>query len=237
MEARDQSRLRPVDVAGAAPDNGAVSLGSAVLTFAVVALTLTVTPGLDTVLVLRAALTRGRRDAVATAAGIVAGLLVWGAAAAAGVSALLTASQLAYDALRYAGAAYLVWFGARLVVRAVRDPGASAPTAPTAPTAPDPGPAWRAARQGLATNLLNPKVGVFYVALLPQFLPAGGDPLAAGVLLAGVHGLISAAWFAVLIGLASVLRRWLRRSATARIVDGVTGTTLLGFGVGLAAGR
>ena len=96
---------------------------------------------------------------------------------------------------------------------------------------------WRAARQGLATNLLNPKVGVFYVALLPQFLPAGSDPLAVGLLLAGVHALISVVWFAVLITLAAALGRWLRRPATVRAIDGVTGTALIGFGVKLAVLR
>src|SRR4051794_5891644 len=80
-------------------ETGAMSLGTAVLTFSGVAVALTLTPGLDTALVLRSALTRHRREAAATAAGIVAGLLVWGAAAAIGVSALLTASQLAYDVL------------------------------------------------------------------------------------------------------------------------------------------
>jgi threonine/homoserine/homoserine lactone efflux protein len=210
-----------------------VTLGSAVLTFALVAGVLTVTPGLDTALVLRAALTRSRGEAAATAAGIVAGLFVWGAAAAVGVSALLTASDLAYDVLRYAGAAYLLWFGARLLVRAVR--GSVAPAEPdgTAPTS-----AWRAARAGLATNLLNPKVGVFYVALLPQFLPAGSDPLLVGLLLAGVHGVLSAVWFVLLITLASALGRRLRRPSTVCAIDGVTGVTLLGFGVRLAlAGR
>jgi threonine/homoserine/homoserine lactone efflux protein len=212
-------------------DDGAVSLGTSVATFAVVALALTLTPGLDTALVLRAALTRSRRDAAATAAGIVAGLFVWGAAAAVGISALLTASQLAYDVLRYAGAAYLVWFGLRLLVRAVRGaPGAE----PVGVAGSSP---WRAARQGLATNLLNPKVGVFYVALLPQFLPAGSDPLAVGVLLAGVHGLISVVWFALLILLASALAARLRRPRTVRAIDGVTGTTLIGFGVTLAVTR
>jgi threonine/homoserine/homoserine lactone efflux protein len=205
-----------------------VDLGSAVLTFAVVALLLTLTPGLDTALVLRAALTRSRRDAAATAAGIVAGLFVWGAAAAVGVSALLTASQTAYDVLRFAGAAYLVWFGIRLVVRAVRGTLAAEPDGPPGSSP------WRAARQGLATNLLNPKVGVFYVALLPQFLPSGSSPLLVGLLLAGVHALISVAWFAVLIGLASALGRRLRRPATVRAIDGITGTTLIGFGVKLA---
>jgi threonine/homoserine/homoserine lactone efflux protein len=209
-------------------DDDGVTLAAAVLSFAVVATALTVTPGLDTALVLRAALTRGRGEAAGTAAGIVAGLFVWGAAAAVGVSALLTASQLAYDVLRYAGAAYLVWFGVRLLARAFR----SRPVAE--PFAADAGSTWRAARTGLATNLLNPKVGVFYVALLPQFLPAGSDPLLVGLLLAGVHGLLSVVWFALLITLAAALSRWLRRPATVRAIDGVTGVTLLGFGVRLA---
>jgi threonine/homoserine/homoserine lactone efflux protein len=208
-----------------------VSLGTSVATFAVVALALTLTPGLDTALVLRSALTRSRRDAAATAAGIVAGLFVWGAAAAVGISALLTASQLAYDVLRYAGAAYLVWFGLRLLVRAVRG------TLVTEPIGAAGSSPWRAARQGLATNLLNPKVGVFYVALLPQFLPSGSDPLAVGLLLAGVHGLISVVWFALLIVLASALAARLRCPGTVRAIDGVTGTTLIGFGVRLAVIR
>jgi threonine/homoserine/homoserine lactone efflux protein len=208
-----------------------VSLGTAVLTFALVALALTLTPGLDTALVLRAALTRSRRDAAATAAGIVAGLFVWGAAAAVGISALLTASQVAYDVLRYAGAAYLVWFGLRLLIRAVRGAPGEEPAGAADSSA------WRAARQGLATNLLNPKVGVFYVALLPQFLPSDSNPLGVGLLLAGVHGLISVVWFALLIVLASALGQRLRRPGTVRAIDGVTGTTLVGFGVRLAVGR
>ncbi|TFV50367.1 LysE family translocator [Blastococcus sp. TF02A-35] len=206
-----------------------MTLGSAVLTFAVVAAALTVTPGLDTALVLRAALTRGRGEAAATAAGIVAGLFVWGAAAAVGVSALLTASELAYDVLRWVGAAYLVWFGVRLLVRALR----GRPEVAGAPGA-GAGSGWRAAREGLTTNLLNPKVGVFYAALLPQFLPAGSDPLLVGLLLAGVHAVLSLAWFALLIGLASAFSRWLRRPRSVRVVDGVTGGTLIGFGVRLA---
>jgi threonine/homoserine/homoserine lactone efflux protein len=206
-----------------------VSLGTAVGTFAVVALVLTLTPGLDTALVLRAALTDGRRDAAATAGGIVAGLFVWGAAAAVGVSALLTASELAFDLLRYAGAVYLVWFGARLLWRAARA-RRDVPVPERAACRS----AWRAARLGLLTNLLNPKVGVFYVALLPQFLPAGSDPLLIGLLLAGVHALLSVVWFALLIALAALLSRWLRRPATVRAIDGVTGTALVGFGIRLA---
>jgi threonine/homoserine/homoserine lactone efflux protein len=209
-------------------DDVRVTLGTAVLGFAVVALALTVTPGLDSALVLRAALTRGRREAAATAGGIVTGLFVWGAAAAVGVSALLTASHLAYDVLRFVGAAYLVAFGLRLLARALRgSPGADQDVQVQRS-------AWRAARQGLVTNLINPKIGVFYIALLPQFLPADSTPLLVGLLLAGVHGVLSLGWFALLIALASALARWLRHPATARAIDGVTGTTLVGFGVRLA---
>lgn len=210
-----------------------MTLGAAVLSFAVVATALTVTPGLDTALVLRAALTRSRWEATATAGGIVAGLFVWGAAAAVGVSALLSTSELAYDVLRYAGAAYLVWFGVRLLVRALRPkPSTDEPDRAAGDSS------WRAARAGLATNLLNPKVGIFYVALLPQFLPADSDPLLLGLLLAGVHALLSVGWFALLISLAGLLSRWLRRPATVRAIDGLTGVTLVGFGMRLViAGR
>jgi threonine/homoserine/homoserine lactone efflux protein len=97
---------------------------------------------------------------------------------------------------------------------------------------------WRAARTGLVTNLLNPKVGVFYIALHPLFLPVGSDPLAVGLLLAGVHGALSAGWFALLIALSGALSRRLRRPATVRGIDGLTGVTLVGSGVRLAfAGR
>jgi threonine/homoserine/homoserine lactone efflux protein len=177
------------------------TVGAAVLSFAVVAGVLTVTPGLDTALVRRAALTQRRRDALATAAGVVAGLLVGGAAAAMGVSALLAASRVAYDVLRYAGAACMVWLGARPLWGAVRGrPGGADPRSDVRwPSA------WQAARRGLLTNLLNPKVGAVYVALLPQFLPAGAEPLVVGLLLAGVHGLLGMAWFTGLTYAAAAL--------------------------------
>jgi threonine/homoserine/homoserine lactone efflux protein len=115
-----------------------------------------------------------------------------------------------------------------LLWRALRDrPDEAAPAGA-------PGSVWRAARLGLLTNLLNPKVGVFYVALLPQFVPVGSDPLAVGLLLAAVHGALSVVWFTLLIALASALGRWLRRPGTVRVIDGVTGTALLGFGARLA---
>jgi threonine/homoserine/homoserine lactone efflux protein len=207
-----------------------VTLAAAVMGFGLIALLLTITPGLDTALVLRAAITRGRPDAFATALGVIGGLVAWGAGAAVGVSALLTASTVAYDALRLVGAAYMLWLGGRMLWRRARQ---KADVIPGAGPAEAVG-AWRSARAGLLTNLLNPKVGAFYVSALPQFLPPGISPLGAGLLLACVHAALSLAWFTVLILGAVAMRRWLQRPRVGRSVEGATGIALIGFGLRLA---
>ncbi|MBE1559715.1 LysE family translocator [Nonomuraea africana] len=202
---------------------------SALLSFAVVAGLVTIVPGLDTALVLRAALTRGRRVAFATALGVNTGVLVWGVAAAAGLSALLTASQLAFTVLRYAGAAYLVWFGVSMI-RKARRPAEGVVEPPVREGGGLAG-AWA---RGALTNLLNPKIGVFYVALLPQFLPQEAPPLLGGLLLAMVHNAEGMLWFTVLIFGAGAARSWLERPPARRVIDRVTGTVLVGFGLRLA---
>ncbi len=106
-------------------------------------------------------------------------MLAWGAAAAVGVSALLLASQLAYDVLRFAGALYLVWIGLRMLWSAIRGPRHSEPAVDARADS-----FWAGLRQGATTNLLNPKVGAFYVAVLPQFIPTDAPALAWGVRLA-----------------------------------------------------
>ncbi|MEU7001928.1 LysE family translocator [Nonomuraea sp. NPDC046570] len=200
---------------------------SALLSFAVVAGFLTIVPGLDTALVLRSAVTQGRGQAFATALGVNTGVLVWGAAAAVGVSALLTASHLAYTVLRYAGAAYMVWFGVSMILKARR--GAAEPVEQDGA-----GGLGRAWLRGTLTNLLNPKIGVFYVALLPQFIPPDVPPLAMGLLLALVHNVEGMAWFTLLIFGTGLVRAWVQRPAVRRAVDRVTGTALIAFGVKLA---
>ena len=206
-----------------------MSVGSAVAGFTVVAALLTIVPGLDTALVLRAALTQGRSLAAVTALGISTGALAWGAGAAVGVSALLTASRVAFDVVRIAGAAYMAWMGLRLLRSALRrvadDDSEEVPVRA--------GGHWSAWRTGLLTNLLNPKIGAFYVAVLPQFLPAGVSPLAMGVLLALVHDALGLAWFALLITAASAMRGALRRPVARRAVDALTGSALVGFGLKL----
>ncbi|MEV0974268.1 LysE family translocator [Microtetraspora glauca] len=247
-----------------------MTMFSSLASFAVVAGLMTIVPGLDTALVLRSAITGGRRHAFATALGVNTGVLVWGAGAAVGVSALLTASQTAYTVLRLAGAAYLIWFGATMVWRTMRgrpapsttasSASASTQPAPLQPALPEPalpeaanaegadpeakidsapvtgpvtGPAGAWAR-GLVTNLLNPKIGVFYVAMLPQFIPADAPHLLTGLLLALVHNVEGMAWFTLLIFGTHLARAWLMGARVHRIIDRITGTALVGFGVRLA---
>jgi threonine/homoserine/homoserine lactone efflux protein len=186
---------------------------------------LTLTPGLDTALILRTAALGAPRRAWGVVLGIQSGTLIWGVLTSAGVTALLTASHVAYEVLRWAGAAYLVWLGLSMLW------GARRPPAPL-----DESPVTGGFRRGALTNLLNPKMGAFYVALLPQFIPAGAPTFAYGVLLTCVHILLGTAWSAVLVLLARRLRGVLQRPRARRVLDRITGTVIAGFGVRLATG-
>lgn len=206
----------------------------AVLSFAVVAGLLTLVPGLDTSIVLRAGLTRRRAVAFATAAGVCTGALAWGAAAAVGASALLAASDLAYRALTLAGAAYMAWLGASLILNTIGRKGTAGPHVSAVPAPAHDGTLAGAWLKGTATNLLNPKVGVFYIATIPQFIPAGMSPAAMGLLLAAVHGIMAMGWFTLIIIGTRFASKWLRSPRSIKVIDRITGTVLIGFGARLA---
>jgi len=209
-----------------------VTVLQALLAFALVAGLLTLVPGLDTALVLRSTVTRSRSHGLAALGGIQVGTLVWGAAAAGGAAALLAASQTAYRALTLAGAAYMVWMGASMLWRSFRSPrDAAAEVDVPLPT----GGRWRDFGLGLSTNLMNPKVGVFYVAAIPQFVPDGVNPLLMGLLLALVHCVLGTAWLSLVVLGAGWAGPRLRRSGVVRWVDRVTGGVLVLFGARLAA--
>lgn len=199
------------------------------LAFVAAATILTLTPGVDTAMVLRAATLDGRRAAALAALGIGLGCLVWGAAVALGLGSLLRASELAYTAVKLAGAAYLVWLGAGLLLRPRRAIAATDPTGASLHS--------QAFRRGLLTNLLNPKVGVFYVTFLPQFVPAGAPVAASIFALAGLHVVLGLIWFAVLIAATAPLGRALRRPRAVATLDRLTGAVFVGFGVKLVLSR
>jgi threonine/homoserine/homoserine lactone efflux protein len=206
-----------------------VTIVQALSAYAVAATLLTLTPGLDTALILRTAAVEGPKRAILAAVGISAGCLIWGAAVALGLGALLQASQVAFTVLKWAGAAYLVWLGLNLILK----PREQFEAATSSGARSDGGDfAWM--RRGLFTNLLNPKIGIFYVSFLPQFLPTGVPTGPFIFLLAVIHVLIGSVWSAVLVGATRPIARALQRRAVVRWLDRLTGGVFLAFGVRLA---
>jgi threonine/homoserine/homoserine lactone efflux protein len=167
-------------------------------------------------------------------------------AAAVGVSALLAASQLAYDVVRAAGAVYLVWLGTtmlwrtwarrRAVPRGAAPRGADRGAATDAQpvTSRPPESVVRTWLRGATANLLNPKIGAFYLAMLPQFIPAHASHLLMGLALAGIHDAEGLIWFTALISAVHFARGFLDSNRVHKIMDRITGTVLIGFGLKLA---
>ncbi|MEN4920348.1 LysE family translocator [Achromobacter spanius] len=210
---------------------------AALLAFTLAAAILTVTPGLDTALVLRTAAVEGGRRALMAGLGICAGCLVWGALAALGLGSLLAVSTLAYDTLRICAAAYLFYLGARMLWRTLpgRKPAAGTPQSrPQSAPAPASASATGWFLRGCLTNALNPKVGIFYITFLPQFIPAGADVLRFSLLLATIHAALGVLWFALLVAATRPLARWLSRPAVTRGLDRMTGAVFIAFGLRLA---
>lgn len=200
----------------------------ALAVFALAAVPIVLLPGPDTLVVLRSLVRGGRRRGLATAAGILTGLAVWVTVAAAGLSAMLRASEFGYALLRIAGATYLIWLGVQSLRfrRAVPAAGER--------------PARRGLLgsgfvSGLLTDLLNPKVGVFFVTFLPGFIPQGTSVGAMSVLLGAIFIVETAVYCAVLIALAARVTDWMNTPRVRRRLDAVTGTVLVGFGVRLAS--
>jgi threonine/homoserine/homoserine lactone efflux protein len=204
---------------------------SAIMLYTLAAALLTVVPGPDNALLLRNALRGGRSFGVATAVGCAIGLVCWGLIAAFGLTALVVASQVGYDVLRVAGAAYLVALGVSMWRRA----GVEAPVA-----AQGPGGArstLEGLRLGLATDLLNPKAAVFFVSFLPQFIPAGSNVFAMTVLYGVIQALLMVVWGVVVVALVGQLRRVLAAPAVRRRLERVTAGLMVGFGLRLALER
>ncbi len=199
--------------------------------FAVAAGLLTLIPGPDTLLTLRTAISAGRIQATAAAAGICTALIGWGCAAGLGLTAALAASPGLYLALRWAGAAYLACLGLRAIAI-----GASWPSGQQVESQSSGrlvGPSYL---RGVLTCASNPKVGIFYLALFPQFIPSGAGVLGYSVLLAAIHAALTLAWLGTVAVLAARLGRLLRRRAARRWADQASGAVFLAFAARLAVG-
>ncbi|WP_127503844.1 LysE family translocator [Actinoplanes solisilvae] len=202
-----------------------MAAGAQVLMFAGVVTLGAMSPGPDFALVVRHSVVSGRAHGMAAAAGIAAGVFAWAAAAASGIAALIAWAPGVLTAVKLLGAAYLVYLGVqawRSTAQAQPDPVGRATGLPAA------------FRDGLLTNVLNPKAAVFFVALLPQFLPARPGVLDT-MALSGIAVAITVAWFIAVAALFASLRRLLTRTTVRRLIDRATGTVLIALGIRLAA--
>ena len=209
-----------------------MTIEQALLSFTVTAGLLTITPGLDTALVLRTAAVEGRKQAMLAGIGICFGCLLWGAAASFGLSALLAVSGFAYSVLRIVGAVYLGYLGIKLVIRAFGSTSSISPAeAVWAENRNRDSSLWL--KRGLLTNLLNPKVGVFYLSFLPQFIPTGVPVWSFSILLALIHATEGLLWFLLLTNATELISSWLRQRRVVMALDSLMGAILITFGLKL----
>ena len=190
---------------------------------------LTVSPGADMALVAKVTLQRGRSDAFVTTVGICSGLFVHATASALGLSVILATSAEAFTAVKLAGAAYLAYLGIRSLRASLH------PEVPQAAVA-----SSRSAGpfvQGLFSNVLNPKVAVFYITFLPQFIDPRGNVLAQSLVLAAVHAVMGLLWLTAYAYVLGRVARALASGTLRRILERVTGVVLIGLGARLAFER
>ena len=195
--------------------------------FAVVAGLMVLVPGLDFTLVLRTALTQSKKVAFAASAGICLGLFLWAAAAAAGLSAVLAASETAFTTLRFIGAGYMIYLGARFLWHSHprEESHHSSPAAPES--------TLTTFGRGVLTNVLNPKAGVFYIAILPPFLPVDSNVLLSGLAFASVHVIESLLYFTAIILAADFFKEQFTKPRFRKWLDRIAGTLIIGFGLRL----
>jgi threonine/homoserine/homoserine lactone efflux protein len=200
-------------------------------TFVVFATVLVLVPGADFAVVVKNTLAGGRRRGAWAAGGVTASNVVQGAAAATGLGALIVRVEPLFQTLRWAGIAYLCWLGVQSLRSAVRGRYAALPSGE-----PVPGQALAGWRQGFLSNITNPKVLAFYLAVLPQFLgPDTAVPVLAAYAL--THAVLGLAWLLLLVAGLDRARALLARRPVRRGLDALTGCALLGFGARLATER
>jgi RhtB (resistance to homoserine/threonine) family protein len=216
-----------------------------IIAFAGVAAVLTLTPGADTMLVIRSVLTRGRTAGFLTLTGICCGVFIHATLSALGISLILVRSAVAFETVKLLGAFYLAFLGIQSIRHAWRkSPDTGGESAEN--KSPDPASKnsldqkkslVRSFFEGLLTNLLNPKVAFFYLAFLPQFIGPGDPVFAKSVLLASIHFAEGILWLSILTLFLGRMRKWLTRPKVQRILETTSGAVLIAFGIKLATAR
>lgn len=189
---------------------------------------LTITPGLDTTLIIRTATLEGKMKAFQAALGINLGCIVWGVIVACGLGALLMTSDLAFNALKWIGAIYLTWLGLNLLLKPRSKLASLNNSAVTKQN-------WF--MKGFWGNLLNPKVGIFYISFLPQFIPQSASPVIWTMSLVMIHVVIGLIWSIFLIAAMQSISAYLKQPKFIRYMDRVTGSIFILFALKLALSK
>ncbi|MEY2768570.1 MAG: hypothetical protein RL359_206 [Actinomycetota bacterium] len=199
---------------------------SNIVTFSILAGILVIIPGLDFALVLRYATTQSRKSALVVMLGITSGLFVWGTFASLGISAILQASETAFNVLKVTGACYMIWMGIGFIRNSLKDSSEALMEIQKIRN-------QRIFTRGLFSNLLNPKAGVFYLSVLPQFIPAGSNHLLFGLFLASIHAVITIIFFVSLILFINMLKDFFIQPGVVKVMERISGVAVIGFGARL----
>jgi len=205
---------------------------TALTTYLIAITLLTITPGVDTMLVIRNTARGGWRDGAVSSFGICSGLFLHATISAVGISVILLQAAWAFSLLKLAGAAYLVWLGLSSWRKVVKQETFQIVNGKTS------GGAFlvqRSLREGFLSNILNPKTAIFYMAFLPQFINPAQSALVQSLFLAALHFIIAMIWQCLLALMVKQLKSWLQRPAVNQIFDGVTGTVMIALGLRVAA--
>ncbi|RLB65147.1 MAG: LysE family translocator [Deltaproteobacteria bacterium] len=209
-------------------------MGITALTTYLIAITLlTLTPGVDTMLIIRNTARGGWRDGAVSSLGICSGLFVHAAISAVGISVILLQAAWAFSALKLIGAGYLIWLGFiswRKIIRQETFQVANGETGTA-----DKFLVKRSLREGFLSNILNPKTAVFYMAFLPQFINPAQSALVQSLFLAGLHFIIAMIWQCSLALMVKQFKGWLQRPRVSQVFDGVTGTVMIALGLRVAS--
>jgi len=205
--------------------------------FIALAAVLTITPGADTVLTLRNTLSGGTRDGLWTMAGICSGFVFQPLLAVLGVAALFVKLPVAFEVVKFAGAIYLIYLGLQSLREAAKLFRTNRAAQPDVSATPRRASAAKRYREGLLTNALNPKISVFYFAVLPQFIKAGDPVLLKSLLMTLCHYVMGMIWLGGIAICAGQLRSVLVRPRVKATLEGISGLAMIGFGARLALAR
>lgn len=206
------------------------------LSFFIAMLALTLVPGADTFLVVRNVLKGGSRDGMITSVGICSGLFVHATLSACGISLILVRSATAFHAMKIAGSIYLLWLGTKSLLAAFR--GTNSPILPNeSALSVIKRPVTTSLREGLLSNVLNPKTAVFYMALLPQFIAPSDPVLMKSLFLAAIHFVISLFWLIIVAVSLEKIRSLFFNPFATRILEATSGAVLVAFGIRLGTAR